>query len=245
MKDEDNWFPSTYFCKSLHLMSHNHNSPILLINTALEEASVGIAMDGKLLNQMLNPIQKEHASFLHPAIQSICKNNGITLKDLKAVSVINGPGSYTGLRVGLSAAKGICYANQLPLIGINTLAWMAFGNKEKAVDLVIPMIDARRMEVFTAVYSKKMDIVVPPTNLILEELSYAEHLGNHQALFIGDGVPKWMSICKHENAKFDKGIHNETHHAALAEMYYTNQEYASLFETVPFYTKEFHNTHKS
>ncbi|TAF78182.1 MAG: tRNA (adenosine(37)-N6)-threonylcarbamoyltransferase complex dimerization subunit type 1 TsaB, partial [Sphingobacteriales bacterium] len=159
-------------------MSQLHNNPILLINTALEEASVGIAVDGKLVDQELNSIQKEHASFLHPAIQSICKNNGITLKEIKAVSVINGPGSYTGLRVGLSAAKGICYANQLPLICINTLEWIAFGNKDQATDLIIPMIDARRMEVFTAVYSKQMGVVAPPTNLILEEESYADYLSN-------------------------------------------------------------------
>ncbi len=226
-------------------MSTHHNNPILLINTALEEASVGIAVDGKLIDQLLNPIQKEHASFLHPAIDTICKNNGIGLKDLKAVSVINGPGSYTGLRVGLSAAKGICYAIQVPLICINTLSWMAYGNKEQAVDLVAPMIDARRMEVFTAVYSKEMQKITPPTNLILDEQSYTEYLTNHEVLFIGDGAPKWMSICKNINAKFEIAKHNETHHAALAEMYFNDKVYSSLFETSPFYTKEFHNTQKA
>lgn len=244
MQDEDNWFPSTYFCKSLHFMSHLHNNPILLINTALEVASVGIAVNGKLIDQQLNPIQKEHASFLHPAIQSICKNNGITLKEIKAASVINGPGSYTGLRVGLSAAKGICYANQLPLICINTLEWIAYGNKEQATDLIIPMIDARRMEVFTAVYSKQMDVIALPTNLILEEESYAEYLAKHQALFVGDGASKWETICKHTHAKFSSAMHNENHHAALADMNFKEQVFASLFEATPFYTKEFHNTQK-
>jgi tRNA threonylcarbamoyladenosine biosynthesis protein TsaB len=244
LKDEDNWFPSTYFCNSQHLMSQLHNNPILLINTALEEASVGIAVDGKLVDQELNSIQKEHASFLHPAIQSICKNNGITLKEIKAVSVINGPGSYTGLRVGLSAAKGICYANQLPLICINTLEWIAFGNKDQATDLIIPMIDARRMEVFTAVYSKQMGVVAPPTNLILEEESYADYLSNHQVLFVGNGAPKWEAICKHAHAKFSIATHNENHHAGLAEMNFKEHNFASLFEATPFYTKEFHNTQK-
>ena len=225
-------------------MSQLHNNPILLINTALEEASVGLAVGGKLIDQLLNPIQKEHASFLHPAIQSICKNNGITLKEIKAVSVINGPGSYTGLRVGLSAAKGICYANQVPLICINTLEWIAYGNKEQSTDLIIPMIDARRMEVFTAVYSKQMDVVALPTNLILEEESYAEYLNNHQALFVGDGASKWEAMCKHKNGNFKVAIHKESDHAILAQTYFTKQQFASIFGATPFYTKEFYNTQK-
>jgi tRNA threonylcarbamoyladenosine biosynthesis protein TsaB len=225
-------------------MTEINSQPILLINTALQEASVGIAMDGKLVAQIGNSIQKDHASFLHPAIESICKNNGITLKDLKAVSVINGPGSYTGLRVGLSAAKGFCYANQIPLICINTLEWMAFGNLEQASDLVVPMIDARRMEVFTAVYSKQMHLVVPPSNLILEVNSYANQLSNHQVLFIGDGAPKWETECKHENAKFGIAFQNENHHATLAEICFKSQAFTPLFEATPFYTKEFHNTQK-
>lgn len=225
-------------------MSETHSQPILLINTALQEASVGIAIDGKLIAQIGNSIQKDHASFLHPAIQAICKKNGITLKNLKAVSVINGPGSYTGLRVGLSAAKGFCYANQLPLICINTLEWMAFGNHEQASDLIVPMIDARRMEVFTAVYSKQMHLVSPPSNLILETNSYAEQLNNHKVLFIGDGAPKWEAVCKHENAKFGTGLQSEIHHAALAEIYFHKKAFTSLFEAVPYYTKEFHSTQK-
>jgi tRNA threonylcarbamoyladenosine biosynthesis protein TsaB len=225
-------------------MSQLHNNAILLINTALEEASVGIAVDGKLIDQLSNTIQKEHASFLHPAIEFICKRNGITLKDLKAVSVVNGPGSYTGLRVGLSAAKGICYANQLPLICINTLEWIAYGNNEHTTDLIIPMIDARRMEVFTAVYSKQMDVVALPTNLILEEESFAEYLTTYQTLFVGDGALKWEALCKHKNAHFKIATHQESHHATLAEAYFTKQEFASLFDASPFYTKEFYNTQK-
>lgn len=225
-------------------MSKLYNQPILLINTALQEASVGISVDGKLIAELVNPTQKEHASFLHPAIESICTNNGLTLNDFKAISVVNGPGSYTGLRVGLSAAKGICYAKKIPLICINTLEWIAYGNKEQAMDLIIPMIDARRLEVFTAVYSREIELVVSPTNLILESNSYSAQLSNHKVLFIGDGAPKWETICKHENANFGTALHNEKHHAALAEIYFQKQAFTSLFEAAPFYTKEFHNTQK-
>jgi tRNA threonylcarbamoyladenosine biosynthesis protein TsaB len=121
---------------------------------------------------------------------------------------------------------------------------MAFGNHDQASDLIIPMIDARRMEVFTAVYSKQMQLVAPPCNLILDANSYDEQLNHHQVLFIGDGAPKWETVCKHENAKFGTPLHNETHHAALAEQYFKEQYFAALFEVIPNYTKEFHNTQK-
>ncbi len=227
-------------------MSQQLNHAILLINTALQEASVGIAVDGKLIDQISNPSQKEHASFLHPAIQSICKNNGIALNSFKAISVINGPGSYTGLRVGLSAAKGICYANQIPLICISTLEWIAFGNKEQAKGLIVPMIDARRMEVFTAVYSSNMNtILLPPTNLILEEQSYVDYLNTNQVVFVGDGAAKWQELCKHPNAQFPDALQNESHHAAIAEDYFLKSNFSSLFEAAPFYTKDFFSTQKA
>ncbi len=225
-------------------MSQQLNKPILLINTALQEASVGIAVDGKLIDQIKSLSQKEHASFLHPAIQSICKNNGLTLNSFKAVSVINGPGSYTGLRVGLSAAKGICYAQQIPLVCINTLEWIAFGNREQAKDLIVPMIDARRMEVFTAVYSNNMNTILPPTNLILDEQSYSDYLSIHEVLFVGDGAAKWQNICNMPKAQFSPCIQNESHHAAIAEDYFLKSNFSSLFEAAPFYTKDFFSPQK-
>ena len=227
------------------LMSQHLKNPILLINTALQEASVGIAVDGKLIDQITNPSQKEHASFLHPAIESICKNNGIALNNFKAISVINGPGSYTGLRVGLSAAKGICYANQIPLICISTLEWIAFGNKEQAKGLIVPMIDARRMEVFTAVYSSNMNTILSPTNLVLDEQSYGDYLNTHEALFVGDGATKWQDLCKHPNAQFSPSMQNESHHAAMAENCFKKSNFSSLFEAAPFYTKDFYSTQKA
>lgn len=226
-------------------MSQQHNKPILLINTALQEATVGIAVDGKLIDQINSLSQKEHASFLHPAIQLICKNNGLTLNSLKAISVINGPGSYTGLRVGLSAAKGICYANQIPLICINTLEWIAFGNKEQAKDLIVPMIDARRMEVFTAAYSSNMNVLMTPNNLILDEQSYSDYLNTHEVLFVGDGAAKWQDLCKHPNAQFSPSLQNESHHAAMAEGCFLKSDFSSLFEAAPFYTKDFYSTQKA
>jgi len=237
-------FHQPIFAIHISSMSQQINNIILLINTALQEASVGIAADGKLIDQISNPSQKEHASFLHPTIQSICKNNGLTLNSINAVSVINGPGSYTGLRVGLSAAKGICYANQIPLICINTLEWIAFGNREQAKDLIVPMVDARRMEVFTAVYSSNMESISVPSNLILHEQSYGEYLNTQQVLFVGDGAAKWQALCKHPNAQFSPSVQNESHHAAMAENCFLKSDFPSLFEAAPFYTKDFFSTQK-
>ena len=145
----------------------------LQINTAFNEASIGIGLNGLLVDESINTTQQEHAGFLQPAIQELCKRTGIGLKTLVAVSVMNGPGSYTGLRVGLAAAKGICYALKIPLICINTLDWIAFGNLSDNMDLVCPMVDARRMEVFTGMYSREMNRMVEPFALVLDEQSFA------------------------------------------------------------------------
>jgi tRNA threonylcarbamoyladenosine biosynthesis protein TsaB len=174
----------------------------------------------------------------------LCNKNNLKLKEFNAVSVINGPGSYTGLRVGLAAAKGICYANELPLICINTLEWIAYGNKEQAIDLIAPMIDARRMEVFTAVYSKEMKMVTTATSLILDEHSYSSLLSSNRILFVGDGATKWKNISKHPNGYFVEANHNENHHAELTSNYYNKQFFSSVLTASPFYTKDFYSTHK-
>ena len=222
-------------------MQQTKNIPILLINTALTEASVGLCVDGVLIDQITNDIQKEHATFLHPAIELLCKRNNIDLGALKAVSVINGPGSYTGLRVGLAAAKGICFAKETPLICINTLEWIAYGNKENTQGLIAPMIDARRMEVFTAVYDKNMKQIMPPTNMILDENSFGGLLDANQILFVGDGSSKWQLICQNANAHFHQPTQNNQHHASLAFEKYLQNNFSDLFGSIPFYTKEFYN----
>jgi len=223
-------------------MHHTKKIPILLINTALTEASVGLCVDGVLLDQITNDIQKEHATFLHPAIELLCKRNNTDLNALKAVSVINGPGSYTGLRVGLAAAKGICFAKEIALICINTLEWIAYGNKENSQGLIAPMVDARRMEVFTAVYDKNMKQLLPPTNMILDETCFADLLDANRILFVGDGSSKWQIICQNANANFHQATHNNQHHASLAFEKYLQNNFSNLFGSTPFYTKEFYNT---
>lgn len=228
----------------LQTMANVAATYILQINTAFNEASIGIGLNGALVDESINTTQQEHAGFLQPAIQELCQRTGIGLKSLAAVSVMNGPGSYTGLRVGLSAAKGICYALKIPLICINTLDWIAFGNLSDNIDLVCPMIDARRMEVFTGLYTREMNRVLEPSALVLDEQSFAAELVEKRIGFVGNGAAKWEVVCHNHNAFFPLAMHHSGHFAAMSLTHYHNKRFADLAYAEPFYTKEFFNTQK-
>lgn len=172
---------------------------ILHIHTGLEKAHVALSNDQELLGVRYNDIQNNHGSFLQPAIQEIMKEAGIDLPELDAVSVINGPGSYTGLRVGLAAAKGLCYVLNKPLICLSTLEWLAWPFQHEEIDLICPMIDARRMEVFTAMYKKDMTPFHAEHPEILDENSFPE-LNEYKIAFTGNGRDKLPpSITLHKN----------------------------------------------
>lgn len=222
----------------------NSSTNLLLIDTAQETAWVGWSCNGLLQQQLTNQSQKEHATFLHPAIASLTKASNLTMKDWQAVAVMNGPGSYTGLRVGLSAAKGICYALDIPLICINTLEWMAFGNKEGDAPLICPMIDARRSEVFTAIYDQQLTQILEPQALILNEQSFASQLDKEKILFIGSGSVKWKSMCSHPNAVFNNANHSTHHFATMSQQRYDAQRFNDLFFSEPDYAKGFYSTAK-
>jgi tRNA threonylcarbamoyladenosine biosynthesis protein TsaB len=217
---------------------------ILQINTAFNEASIGIAVNGQLVDEAINTTQQEHAGFLQPAIQELCQRTGIGLKALAAVSVMNGPGSYTGLRVGLSTGKGICFALKIPLICIHTLDWIAFGNLSENADLVCPMIDARRMEVFTGLYSRQMNRILEPSALVLDDQSFSSELATNKIYFVGNGAAKWKDICPHPHAIFPEGLHTAGHFANMSLQAYQQENFADLAYAEPFYTKEFFNTQK-
>jgi tRNA threonylcarbamoyladenosine biosynthesis protein TsaB len=225
-------------------MANASASYILQINTAFNEASIGIGLDGALVNESVNTTQQEHAGFLQPAIQECCMRTGIELKSLAAIAVMNGPGSYTGLRVGLAAAKGICYALKIPLICIHTIDWIAYGNQSDNTDLVCPMIDARRMEVFTGLYSREMNRVLEPSALVLDEQSFSAQLAEKRIHFVGNGAPKWKDICHHPHAVFPEAVHDAGHFAQMSLLAYQQEKFADLAYAEPFYTKEFFNTQK-
>lgn len=217
---------------------------ILQINTAFNEASIGIGLNGQLLDEAINATQQEHAGFLQPAIQELCERTGIGLKALAAIAVMNGPGSYTGLRVGLASAKGICYALKIPLICIHTLDWIAFGNLSENAELVCPMIDARRMEVFTGLYSREMSRALEPSALVLDEQSFSTELAEKRIHFVGNGAAKWKDICQHPHAVFPEALHHSGHFAEMSLQAYQQEKFANLAYAEPFYTKEFFNTQK-
>jgi tRNA threonylcarbamoyladenosine biosynthesis protein TsaB len=194
------------------------------------------------LNELKNANQYDHASFLQPAIVEICKQCGISLETLHAISVINGPGSYTGLRVGLASAKGICYALGIPLICINTLYWMARGNINDEVDYVCPMIDARRDEVYTALYDNDGNTLLEPSAMILEANSFATYLSNNRIAFIGDGAVKCGVFIQHTNATFPNSLHSSSDISTISYEAFLNEDFQDLAYTEPFYIKAFHST---
>ncbi|HEY4336428.1 MAG TPA: tRNA (adenosine(37)-N6)-threonylcarbamoyltransferase complex dimerization subunit type 1 TsaB, partial [Puia sp.] len=177
---------------------------ILNIDTATEKAGICLAQDGVSLALAENLAQKEHAAWLHPAIDQMMKDTGVRLRDLQAVAVTAGPGSYTGLRVGMAAAKGFCFALDIPLIAEDTLRTMAFAAKEQLddVDLLCPMIDARRMEVFTAMYRGDLSTIMPSTAVVVDPNSFDPWLQDHRVSFFGDGSGKCKPIIINPRAHF-------------------------------------------
>ena len=216
-------------------------SLILNIDTALDTASVCLAEDGKLLRLSFSEDQKDHASWLHTEIADLLEKSGHSLKEMNAVAVSVGPGSYTGLRVGLAAAKGFCYALHIPLITINSLTIIAFAVNDEAVDIICPLIDARRMEVFTAMYDKDLREIVSPHAMVVNEKSFASFLLSGKVLFCGNGVKKLQPLISNSNALFSSTMADASHLARLSFNSYKNKEFADLAYTEPLYIKEFYS----
>ena len=218
-------------------------SLILNIDTALDTASVCLSKDNELLQITVNENQKEHAMWLHTAIADILQKSGHTINELQAVAVSIGPGSYTGLRVGLASAKGFCYALNIPLIAISTLKMIAVAVKEEAtgVNLICPMIDARRMEVFTNLYDQLLTEKNTARAMIIDENSFSAMLGSNRILFCGNGSKKLQKIITSPNALFSNTIANASHLAQLSFSCFQNKEFASLAYIEPSYIKEFYS----
>ena len=212
---------------------------ILNIDTAVQTASISLARDGQSVATKINPSQKDHAAWLQSAIADLLGELNMNLNDLDAVAVSAGPGSYTGLRVGMATAKGLCYALQKPLLLINTLKMMAASVRSGKDELICPMIDARRMEVFTAVYDQNLNEIVAPHNLILTDESFKSLLDQKPVLFFGNGSEKLKSTLQHVNATFKQIDSTAEHMSALSYQKFLNKEHADLAYSEPFYGKEF------
>jgi tRNA threonylcarbamoyladenosine biosynthesis protein TsaB len=223
-------------------------SLILNIDTAVNSATISIASDGHILGEAFNIEQKDQGAFIQPAIASIIKNTGIKLTDLNAVAVVAGPGSYTGLRVGMASAKGLCYALSKPLITIGTLELLAYQtinqldiNQNDLPTLFCPMVDARRMEVFTAVFDKDLNTILTPCAIVIDENSFANLLLNNKIIFSGNGSEKWKKISRQKNAHFFQPKNKTLYMNELSFKKCRKKDFSELAYTEPMYIKEFYS----
>ena len=215
-------------------------SIILNIETATKNCSVSIADKGKILAiKELNNGNYSHAEVLHPFIVDILREANITSNHIDAVAVSKGPGSYTGLRIGVSAAKGLCFAFDKPLISIDTLTSLSHSI---AIDngFIVPMIDARRMEVYAAVFNEKNQLIREIKADIIEESSFSEYLKIGKVYFLGDGSQKCKETILHENAIFvDDKFPSAKEMAQLSYDKYKKNDIENVAYFEPFYLKDF------
>ena len=219
--------------------------PILSIETATTVCSVAISSGRDVLAERKLYTERSHANELTLLIQELTKESNITMKDFKAVAVSEGPGSYTGLRIGTSTAKGLCFALGIPLIGVSTLKAMALevNINHSPESILCPMIDARRMEVYVALYDQHLNVITEPHPSILDENSFEETLKQKEVLFFGNGSDKFKSIKKSNNALFLDSISPSAWSIGfLAEEKFLNNEFADLAYFEPSYLKEFQAT---
>lgn len=227
--------------------STSMNEPIfLLIETATDVCSVAISQGEKILSVVEDKSGNSHAKNLLPFIDKALNISDLTLKDVNAVIVDAGPGSYTGLRIGVSTAKGIAYTNNLPVIAVNSLRSIAQNGKDiwqqnaSSKPLLIPMLDARRMEVYTCVYDFDFNEKEDISAKIIDENAYLEFLDNNEIIFCGNGMPKGRAILeKHFNARFVETGTSAKHllPAALKKWESESFENTAYFE--PFYLKDY------
>jgi tRNA threonylcarbamoyladenosine biosynthesis protein TsaB len=221
----------------------------LLIYTATAHASVCMSKNGVVIACLETSDQKSHASFIQPAINTLTKQTGIALSSIDAIAISIGPGSYTGLRVGMATAKGIAYALGKPLIGINTLQIIAAAAKQKYPNhhsTICALLDARRMEVFTGIYAQSLEPITPSTALILDPQTFENELAKEAILFVGDGAEKFKAICEHPNAHFDERLsYGASDMLALTENAFALTDFLDLAYSEPLYIKAFHDNRKA
>ncbi|MDB5191525.1 MAG: hypothetical protein JWQ96_1088 [Segetibacter sp.] len=224
---------------------------ILNIDTATEVASVCLSIDGECIAYSENKEQREHASFLHIAVSQMLIVTNTPIKSIDAVAVSGGPGSYTGIRVGMATAKGFCFSLEKPLIVINTLLMMAAAAKKYLSakdntliknDVICPMIDARRMEVYTGLYDFELKEITLPAAVILTEEFLKAVLQTKRIVLFGSGSEKFKHMVNSENALFYDINYGAKELSTLSYQYYQKQTFSDLLYTEPNYLKGFFST---
>ena len=214
---------------------------ILNLETATTNCSVSLARDGQLIAlKEHNSPNYSHSEQLHVFIDEVVKQASLRLSDLDAIAISKGPGSYTGLRIGGSAAKGLCYALEIPLISIATLESMASQADPQAVDFIIPLLDARRMEVYSAVFDKDLKQVRDTRAEIVSESSFEVFWQKGKVLLLGSGAEKCKEVLCHDHISFDEGVvPSSSQMAHLAYEKYKSSEFEDVAYFEPYYLKDF------
>ena len=214
---------------------------ILHLETATTNCSVSISKDSKMLVlKENNAANYSHSEQLHVFIKEALKEASLSFSDLDAVAISKGPGSYTGLRIGVSAAKGICFSLDIPLISVPTLQGMARQIKLKPGELVIPVLDARRMEVYSCVYDAVYKEVRETRAEIIDEESFSEYISESKVYVVGNGAEKIKGALRHPNFIFNTDVVPSAKEMVpiAFEKYLSNQfEDVAYFE--PYYLKDF------
>ena len=213
---------------------------ILNIETATTNCSVSLSKDGEILVlKEDNSSGYSHAETLHVFIDDVFKEAKIQPSAIDAIAVSKGPGSYTGLRIGVSTAKGLCFALNKPLIATDTLE--ALANQIIFNDgFIVPMLDARRMEVYSAIYNSNLELAREIKAEILNEESFKELLEKSKVYFIGNGVEKTKTLIQHPNAVFVEGkLPSAKEMAKLSELKYKKSDTEDVAYFEPYYLKDF------
>ena len=220
-------------------------SCILNIETSTNVCSVALSQDGVCLHEELDLKGPSHAQVLAGFVKETVSLADSHTIPIDAVAVSKGPGSYTGLRIGVSEAKGVAYGRDAHLLSVPTLKLLTvpilLGHDELPEDaLLCPMIDARRMEVYCALYNRALHEVLPTQALVIDETSFRDQLDQHPIYFMGNGADKCAEVIKHPNAHFIKGIVPRAKNMVpLAEMAMAREEFEDVAYFEPYYLKEF------
>ena len=223
---------------------------ILCLETSTAVCSVALVENGNVIALRESLDGQNHAEKITIFIDEVMKEANVSYRDLDAVATSMGPGSYTGLRIGVSTAKGLCYAMEKPLIAIDTLAAMAWGFRDaetqrrrdaESIDILCPMIDARRMEVYSAFFNEKLERISETSAIVIDENSFMEMKQNSHLYLFGDGADKLASLFENdENITVVEKFHcSAAYMAELADKAFKNNDFVDTAYFEPFYLKNF------
>ena len=218
---------------------------ILCIETSLEYCSVSLIQDGRVIDSENINIKKSHSEFILVLVKTLLKRVKISLNQLSAIAVNKGPGSYTGLRIGVSTAKGLCFSLDLPLISVNSLDLMINDVIKKGLvdssNLLCPMIDARRMEVYTKIVKFDLTVLKDTHAKILSKDSFNSILEKNVVNFFGNGSNKFQNLIKSKNAFFiEKIVPKSINFDQIVYHKYLEKKFEDLINFEPYYLKEYY-----